>query len=324
MKSKIGLMMIIIVAMLAAGCKPAATPTPAAETGPRPIRIAMVNFSLCCPYFIGMSKAVEEEAAYYSNIELIITDANGDAAKLTADVEDVLAKKPDGIILSGAWLEAAPEALDAIEKAGVPLVMVDRLLKGGNYTSWVGPNNYQIGVQDGAYIVERLGGKGRLVVLRGGPADNSIGLDRTNGMLSEVQKTSIEVITAPDFGGWSSDGGFKLMEDMLAKYDKIDAVFCENDSMCLGAQKAIADAGRSEEMFLAGVDGEKAALEEIMRPGSNYACTGLNNSDMIGRAAFHRLMAILAGALAPHDTVLPSPLITKDNAPRYYNPDSVF
>jgi len=267
---------------------------------------------------------VEEEAAFYPNIELIITDANGDAEKLTSDVEDVLAKNPDGIILSGAWLEAAPEALDAIQKAGVPVVMVDRLLKGGDYTSWVGPNNYQIGVQDGQYIVQRLGGKGRLLDIRGGPADNSIGLDRTNGMLSEVEKSDIEVVMAPDFGGWSSDGGFTIMEDMLAKYDKIDVVFCENDSMCLGAQKAIADAGRSDEMFLCGVDGEKAALVAILAEGSNYACTGLNNSDQIGRAAFHRIMAILAGSQTPKDTVLPSPLITKDNAPRYYNPDSVF
>lgn len=322
MKRIVALSMVLVV-LVAVGCGPA-TPTAAPEAGPRTIRLGMVNFSQCCPYFIGMSKAVQEEAAFYPNIELIITDANGDAEKLTSDVEDVLAKKPDGIILSGAWLEAAPEALDAIKKAGVPVVMVDRLLKGGDYTSWVGPHNYQIGVQDGQYIVDRLGGEGFIVDLRGGPADNSIGLDRTNGMLSVVEQSNIEVVMAPDFGGWSSDGGFTLMEDMLAKYDKIDAVFCENDSMCLGAQKAIADAGRSDEMFLCGVDGEKAALENIMTEGSNYACTGLNNSDQIGRAAFHRIMAILAGAQAPRDTVLPSPLITKDNVYRHYNPDSVF
>ncbi len=309
---------VIIVGMLIGGL---GLPAFAAE---KEIRLGMVNFSLCCPYFIGMSKAVEEEAAFYPNIKLFITDAGGDAAKLTGDVEDVLARNVDGIILSGAWLEAAPAALDAIKKAGVPVVMVDRFLKGGDYTSWVGPNNYTIGVQDGQYIADRLGGKGVLVVLRGGPADNSIGLDRTNGMLSVVEKTEIEVKKAPNFGGWSSDGGFKLMEDMLASNKKIDATFCENDSMCLGAQKAIADAGRSKEIFLVGVDGEKAALENIKKPGSNYAATGLNNSDQIGRAAFHRMMAILAGAKAPEKTVLPSPIITKDNVDRYYNPDSVF
>jgi len=162
-----------------------------------------------------------------------------------------------------------------------------------------------------------------MAVLRGGPADNSIGLDRTNGMLSVVEPSDIEVVMAPDFGGWSEDGGFTLMADMLAKYDQIDAVFCENDSMCLGAQKAIQDAGRSDEMFLVGVDGQKEALLQILN-GTNYAATGLNNSDQIGRAAFHRLMAILAGAVPPKDTVLPSPLITIDNVARFYNPDSVF
>lgn len=297
---------------------------PLASAQDKTIRIGMVNFTLCCPYFIGMDKAVKEEAAVYANIEVISTDAGGDAEKLTSDVEDVIAKGVDGIIISGGPLEAAPAALDAIKAAGIPVVLVDRKLKGGEYTSWVGPDNYAIGVQDGQYIADRLGGKGLLVVLRGGPADNSIGLDRTNGMLSVVQKTEIKVEMAPDWGGWSSDGGYKLMENMLAKFDKIDAVFCENDSMCLGAQKAIADAGRSNEMFLCGVDGEKAALVAIMTEGSNYACTGLNNSDQIGRAAFHRLMAILAGAQPPKDTVLPSPLITKDNAIKFYNPESVF
>jgi len=323
MKRLLALSIVLVVVLVAAGCGPAA-PTAAPEAGARTIRLGMVNFSLCCPYFIGMSQAVEEEAAFYDGIELLITDANGDAEKLTSDVEDVLAQNVDGIILSGAWLEAAPGALDAIKKAGIPVVMVDRLLKGGEYTSWVGPNNYQIGVQDGQYIVDRLGGEGFIVDLRGGPADNSIGLDRTNGMLSVVEQSNIQLEMAPDFGGWSSDGGFTLMEDMLAKYDKIDAVFCENDSMCLGAQKAIEDAGRSDEMFLCGVDGEKAALENIMAEGSNYACTGLNNSDQIGRAAFHRIMAILAGLEAPQDTVLPSPLITIDNVYQHYNPDSVF
>jgi ribose transport system substrate-binding protein len=205
----------------------------------------------------------------------------------------------------------------------VPVVLVDRKLKGGDYTSWIGPDNYTIGVQDGKYIVDRLAGAGREIVLRGGPEDNSIGLDRTNGMLSEVEKSSIEVIKAPNFGDWSEDGGFTVMSDMLAQYDKIDVVFCENDSMCLGAQKAIQDAGRSDEMFLVGVDGQKEALLQILN-GTNYAATGLNNSDQIGRAAFHRLMAILAGAEAPQDTVLPSPLITIDNVARFYNPDSVF
>lgn len=288
------------------------------------IKIGVVNLSLCCAYFVGMDQAIKDEAKVFPNVTVISTDAKGDAAKLTSNVEDLLSQKVDGVIISAAWIEAAPEALDAIKAAGVPVVLVDRMLKGGTFTSWIGPDNYAIGVGIGEYVVKRLDGKGTLVVLRGGPADNSIGLDRTNGVLSVVEKSGIKVEKAPDFGGWSVDGGFKLMEDMLTKFSDINAVFCENDSMCQGAQKAIKDAGRSDKIFLTSVDGEKGTLKEILSDGTNYGATGQNNSDQIGRAGFHRLMAILAGAEAPQTTVLPSPIITKDNAVKFYNPDSVF
>ena len=243
--------------------------------------------------------------------------------KLTSDIEDLLAQGVDGIVLSGAFIEEAPAALAAIQQAGVPVVMVDRKLKGGDYTSWVGPDNRAIGEQDGAFIVEQLGGQGKLGVIKGGPADNTIGSDRTDGMLSQVEPTDIEVITFPDFAGWSTDGGFAAAETLLAQNPDLNAIFCENDSMCLGAKKVIEDQGLADQVFVVGVDGEKAALEAIMEDGV-YKATGLNNSDQIGRAGFNRLMAILAGAQAEKDTVLPSPLITIDNVERFYNPDSVF
>jgi ribose transport system substrate-binding protein len=326
MKRNLGLTIIAILAVMLAACGQAA-PTVAPEAAAGPMKIGMANFSQCCPYFIGMNNAVVEEAKAYSNVTIISTDANGDAAKFQADIEDLIAQGIDGIIISGAWLEEAPAALDALAAEGIPTVLVDRQFGAGSksaYTSYIGPDNFTIGVQDGQYISDRLGGEGVVVQLRGGPADNSIGLNRSNGMLSVVQTfPGITVVTAPDFGGWSADGGIALMEDLLASNPKIDAVFCENDSMCLGAQTAIADAGRADEMFLVGVDGETAALEAIIN-GTNYAATGLNNSDQIGRAAFNRLMSILGGGAPEKDTYLPSPLITKDNVMRYYNPEGTF
>jgi ribose transport system substrate-binding protein len=326
MKRNIVITSILVLAVLLAACAQG-TAAPAGETGPKSLKIGMANFSQCCPYFIGMNNSVIDEAKAFSNITIVSTDANGDAAKFQSDIEDLIAQKVDGVIVSGAWLEEAPAALDALKNAGIPTVLVDRQFGKGSsesYTSYIGPDNFTIGVQDGQYIVDRLGGNGVVVELRGGPADNSIGLNRSNGVNSILETyPGITVVVAPDYGSWSSDGGITLMEDMLAANPKIDAVFCENDSMCLGAQTAIADAGRTDEMFLVGVDGELAALEAIMK-GTNYAATGLNNSDQIGRAAFHRLMAILGGGTPEKNTYLPSPIITIDNVLKYYNPEGEF
>jgi ribose transport system substrate-binding protein len=287
-------------------------------------KLGVASFTLQAPYFIGMSKAVEDEAKAYPNVDVVVTDARGEATQLTSDIEDLLTQDVDGIIISGGPLEALPAALNAIKEKDIPVVLVDRKLKGGEYTSWIGPDNRTIGTQDGEYIAERLAGKGTLVIIKGGPADNTIGLDRTEGMLSVVKKSAgINVVTAPAFGEWSSDGGLKVMENMLARHPVINAVFCENDAMCLGAQKAIADAGRTGQMFLAAVDGQKEALKAIM-DGTNFAVTGVNNSDQIGREGFNRMMAILAGAEVPKDTVLPSPRVTKENAAKFYDPESLF
>jgi ribose transport system substrate-binding protein len=322
MKRGMALVTALLVIFVLAGCaQPAAGP--AAEEEAKEFSIGIVNFVLGAPYFVAMSDAAEEEAGFYENVTVTTSDAEGDVERLTSHVEDFVAQGVDGILINAGPIEAAPAALAAAAEAGIPVVMVDRRLEGGEYTSWIGPDNYQIGVQDGQYIVDRLGGAGQMIVIRGGPEDNTIGLARTGGMRSVVDQSNIEVILAPDFGDWSEDGGFTIMEDMLAAHDQIDVVFCENDSMCLGAQRAIADAGRSAEMFLCGVDGQKEALEAII-DGTNYACTGKNDSDEIGRLGFHRLMAILAGAVPEKDTVLPSPLITIDNACQFYNPDSLF
>jgi len=290
------------------------------------ITIGMVNLFNQAAYFTGMDSAVKQEASTYSNVEVLSTDAGFDAAKMASDINDLIAKRVDGLIISAGPTETLPAALTAIQAAGIPVVFVDRLWKNTNLTTpwnWVGAQNGVMGEQLGAFIDKRLGGKGDILVIRGGPADNSIGLDRTNGFLSKLS-SGVKVTKAPTFGDWGNDGGYKVMADMLVKMKKIDAVFCENDSMCLGAQKAAREANRSKEMVFVGSDAGKDALREMMQPDSNFVATALNDSDQIGRVGFNHLMGLLAGAKLPHLTPLPSPLIEQKDAAKRYDPKKVF
>jgi ribose transport system substrate-binding protein len=285
-------------------------------------KIAVANFTLGAPYFIGISKTVERAGAK-DGVDVSVTDAKGDAVALTTNIEDLLTKDLDGIIISGGPLENAPAALNAIKQKGIPVVLVDRKFQSGDYTSWVGPDNEAIGRQDGEFLAEELGGKGKVGIIRGGPADNSIGKARSDGLKSVLEPAGFELIVAPEFGEWSSDGGLKVAENLLNQHPDLDAIFCENDSMCLGAQKAIADAGKTGDIVLAGVDGQKEALAAI-KEGGNYKVTGLNDAVDMGNAAYDRLMQILDGVEVEKDTVVPSPQITAANVDEFYDPNSEF
>jgi ABC-type sugar transport system substrate-binding protein len=74
---------------------------------------------------------------------------------------------------------------------------------------------------------------------------------------------------------------------------------------------------------LFGFDGQKAALEQIMK-GTNYVATRLNSAEALAKIGFARMMAILAGAVPEKDTATPVVVITKDNVGSYCDPKSIF
>jgi len=125
-------------------------------------------------------------------------------------------------------------------------------------------------------------------------------------------------------GKWTEDGGIRVMEDMLTKHKDLNAVFCEGDVMCLGAQKAIADAKRSDEILIFGFDGQKAEIEHIMK-GSNFVATGVNSADAIAKAGFKTMMDLLAGKKpAQKDSTPPVQVVTPENAKQIYRSDALF
>jgi ribose transport system substrate-binding protein len=281
------------------------------------VTIGMANLALG-DYFTGMRNAVVaagESRGWVVNA----TNADGDDAKLVSDVENFIAQGVDGIIISGAWFNDIPAALNAAESAGIPVVLVDRMFDSQNYTAWVGPDNEFIGEQIGKFIVSRLPAGGTAVIIRGGPAENTIGINRTKGVTTALTAAgNFQIQVAPDFGDWSTDGGKAAMENMLARFPKIDVVFCENDSMSFGAQSAASDAGRSGEMFFTGVDGANPAIMAILQ-GGNYLATGHNDANVIGAEGVAVMERILNGESFEKINYMDSPIITLENAQQYSN-----
>jgi len=274
--------------------------------------ICMINLSLNGDYFAGMDTAVGNRAK-----ELGWTvqsyNADGDQNKVLTDTQTCLATSPDGIVFSGAWVNDYPEALDEIDKAGVPVVMVDRLTITEKFTAWVGPENERMGTEVGKYLADQLPSGGTAVIIRGGPDDNTIGIARTDGAKAAFNNAGITIEVASEFGNWNANDGKTAMENMMAKLDNnIDVVFCENDDMCLGALAAAGDAGLDNIIF-GGIDGSQSAKEEIAKDGSKYLATGFNDPFVIGEKGVNVLKDVFDGKTVDKMQGIDSPLITAAN-----------
>ncbi len=182
------------------------------------IKIGVANLSLCCAYFVGMDLAIKDEAKVYPNVTVVSTDAKGDVAKLTSNVEDLISQKVDGIIVSGAWDRSRARSARRDQegwhsqrrsRSSAEGRRGDQLGRAGQF----GDRHPASASTSPSASTARAWWSCCVAAL---PITRSA-LDRTNGMLSVVEKAGIKIAKAPDFGGWSVDGGFKLMEDMLTK-----------------------------------------------------------------------------------------------------------
>jgi len=129
---------------------------PRAAAQAKETRIGIVTLQMKAPYFIAMVRALEAEAAKRPSVKVMVADGGGDVAKVSSDIEDLRAKGVDGLIMNISPLEALPGPMAAIKKAGKPVVLVNRKLKGGEYDAWVGVDNYVTGTGVGESIVKHM------------------------------------------------------------------------------------------------------------------------------------------------------------------------
>ncbi|SDU12903.1 ABC-type sugar transport system, substrate-binding protein, contains N-terminal xre family HTH domain [Jiangella alkaliphila] len=332
-RTLVSLTSVTVIALGLGGCQaadqPAETagsPDPASLSSAAPsvdafqadgFTIGIANYSLATPYLAALNTAMEDRAAEVG-VTAISTDAGGDPAQLAADVTDLLAQEVDGIIVSGGDLVNAPGVSLAMKDSQVSLVFVDRLFDSGFYNAWIGPDYSTIAWDSCDYIGSALGGRGKVATIKGGPASHPIGLLLAESFGECFAQTlpEMSLVESGELGDWTEAGGERVMNSLLAEHGDLVAVFCQNDAMCLGAQKAAADAGRTDEMIFVGVGGTPEAFEAIMA-GSNFNATSLVDPDEIGEQGVNLMVTIFRREDFARNSFVPSPLVRPGNAAEY-------
>jgi len=270
--------------------------------------IGMSQCNLGEPWRVQMNADIRKAAEEHPEITVVFKDAQNDNLRQVAHVEEFVRAGVSLIIISPK--EAAPltrPVADAYAK-GIPVIVLDRRVLGDRYTCFIGADNRKIGRAAGRWIATLLGGKGKVVELKG-LMTSTPGQDRNAGFREGIKGTGIEVIFEADMK-WLEPDARKEMESALARFPAIDLVYAHNDPAAHGAYLAAKAAGRETAMKFVGIDG-------LPQEGQMYVRQGILSASFEyptgGREAIATALSILSGKSVPKEITLPSRVFTRDN-----------
>jgi ribose transport system substrate-binding protein len=269
--------------------------------------LGMSQCNLGEPWRVEMNAQIKVAAEKHPNLQVIFKDAQNDTLKQRSHVEEFVSAGVDLIIISPKEAQPLTQPVAKAVEAGIPVIVLDRRVLGTNYTCFIGADNKKIGRAAGEWIKQKLGGKGKVVELKG--LMTSIpGQDRDNGFREGIAGSGIDVIFDADMK-WLEPDARKEMESALARFNQIDCVYAHNDPGAHGAYLAAKAAGREKEMKFVGIDA-------LPQEGVAYVRQGILDATFQyptgGAEAIDTALKILQGENVPKEITLGSRVFDKD------------
>ena len=224
-----------------------------------------------------------------------------------AMVEQVLKQRPDAVVFIPVDDVGMVASVQKLNEAGIPIVLASNLLP-GRFVTFVGADDYDIGYREARYLFDKMGGKGKIVILEG-TAGAPTNRERLRGYKQALSETSGINVLASAPGNYQQAAGKRVMAGLLKDYPEIDAVLSANDSMALGALEALNEAGRTATVI--GINGILPAVKQI-EAGKLLATVDFNMFK-IGCTATVAAPRYLHRETLPDKVMLPAEIIDKSN-----------
>ncbi|QIZ77115.1 ribose ABC transporter substrate-binding protein RbsB [Ferrimonas lipolytica] len=270
-----------------------ATPAMAKDT------VALVVSTLNNPFFVTMKEGAEKKAAEL-NVDLIVLDSQNDPARELANIEDLTVRQVSAIMLNPTDSDAASNAARMVNRAGIPLLTLDRGVTRGKVASHIASDNVAGGKLAGDFIAQKLG-KGAQVGQLEGVAGTSAARDRGEGFTQAVSANGFNLRSSQP-ADFDRTKGLNVAENMLASNPKLQAIFAQNDEMALGALRAARGAGK--EVLIVGFDGTEEGIAAVNR--GLLAATVAQQPALIGSMGVDAAVKVINGQAV--DAVQPVPL----------------
>ncbi len=258
-------------------------------------------------FFVTMQTAIEAKAAELGAKTIVLNGAN-DSAKDVTNMENLLSAGVHIVLYNPVDSDAAAAVAQMAIDAGVQVISIDRGVNGVEVISHIASDNVYGGRIATEKLIELIGGKGVLAEIQG-MAGASAANDRHQGFQEAVTAAGEGIQVADSqIGDWDTTKAMGIMENMLTARPDIQAVFCANDNMAIGAVQALQQAGRAD-IFVIGFDAEQVALDAI-EEGTMFG-TIQQQPALMGELGVQTALAFLAGEAVEPFIGAPVALITK-------------
>lgn len=280
-------------------------------------------------YFATQEQVFKDYCAE-KGITCYTTNADGDMSKQLSDVEDLIAKGCDVIVINPKDPLGAVAATEACAAAGIPVFIMDNSIDASaTYVSMIQSDNYSLGECVGVDVAEYFGSKDIKIGMLSGNPGNALGVSRRMGVMAGILETqlaarnasNVEILTQ-GWGNWNQEEGLSAAEDMLTAAPDINCIVAENDDMLLGALQAVQAAGR-DDIILVGADGQKGVYS-LIKDGTQVLATGRNDPKECAIKTLDTIISYVSGESVPSLVYLDPVSVSPKNVNQYYDPDASF
>ena len=277
-----------------------------------PMKIGMTFQELNNPYFVTMQKALRNAAAAIG-ATVVVTDAHHDVSKQISDVEDMLEKKIDILLVNPTDSTGIQSAVTSAHKAGAIVVAVDANAS-GPVDSFVGSKNFDAGQMSCEYMAKSIGSSGEIAILDGIPVVPI--LERVRGCKAALQKFPNIKIVDTQNGKQERDVALTVTENMIQAHPNLKGIFSVNDGGSMGVLSAIESSGK--DIKLTSVDGAPEAVAAIAKPGSKFIETSAQYPADMVRIAIGIALAKKWGANVPAQIPIDVKLVDATDAKTFH------
>lgn len=231
-------------------------------TSEGPKKMAVIISTLNNPWLVVLGETAAAKATELG-YEATLFDSQNNTAKEAEHFENVIAAGYQAILFNPTDADGSVSNVKRAKSAGIPTFCMDREINALDIaTTQIMSDNFAGCVELGQYFVRQLNKKGKYVELLGLVGDNNT-WNRSNGFHSVVDDFPDIKMVAQQSADFDRNKAMEVMESILQSNPDIDAVFCGNDAMAMGAYQALFTSGKSDSVKVFGFDGAKDVVDAI-------------------------------------------------------------